>query len=85
MSWILFVFMWWYVGENTYHVIKERRRLMVLQIVNNVLVMIADVCLYIPNVHPVVETVASIVLFWWLGWKLAIVLMDAKKKDDAAK
>ena len=85
MWYILFIGMALYIGEDIYRTVKERRRYMILRIVNNVLVMAADVCLFIPDVHPVVETVASIVLFWWLGWKLAFVLMDAKKKEESAK
>ncbi len=85
MWYILFIGMAWYVGENIYRVIKERRRFMVLQIVNDVLVLVADIVLFIPNVYPVVENMASVVLFWWLGWKLAFVLMNAKKKDESTE
>ncbi len=84
MWYILFIGMAWCVGENIYRVIKERRRFMILQIVNDVLVLSADIVLFIPNVHPVAENVASVVLFWWIIWKLVFLLVNAKgkKKTD---
>ena len=82
MWYILFIGMAWFIGENTYHVIKERRRFMVLQIVNNVLVLAADIVMYIPNVHPVAETVACVFIFWWLIWKLVFVTMNNKGKGQ---
>ncbi len=75
----------WYVGENIYHVIKERRRFMVLQVVNDALVLAADIVLFIPNVHPVAENIASVVLFWWIIWKLVFLLMNAKTKKKTDK
>lgn len=82
MWYILFIAMAWYIGEDIYHTVKERRRFLILRIVNNVLVMVADICLFIPDVHPVVETVASIVLFWWLIWKLVFVVMNNNKRKE---